>query len=216
MHTRTIATHLLAVGIGIVLTAVMIRFFVAGLPEPEFHEHADIAVFIDGQRLDLSQVRYMTTKPCGLADAHRTGDIPLDEKVHLHDGNGNVIHVHYPGVTYAEFFTSIGMEFRDSYFRDADGKEYANSDTRLFRYFLNGSEVPDIATHQIHDLDRVLISYGRTVRELPSINAELAAVSDEACIASGSCPSRGALPVESCGVQRREPWILQFIGIGVK
>ncbi len=213
---KLLITHVLAVVLGIALTAVAIRFAVTTAPNPEFHEHADIAVFINGQRLNLAQARFMSEKPCGLTEENKGAALELTDKVHLHDMNGNVIHTHYPGVTYQEFFKSIAMEFRDGYLKDADGAVYENGDAGLLRYFLNGKEVPDIALHQIHDLDRVLISYGRKISDLTAINAELAAVSDEACIASGKCTSRGVAPVEACGAEQKEPWILKFIGIGVK
>lgn len=64
-------------------------------PDPN-HTHADFAVFVDGTRFDFSQDKYMSTE-----------EHPKHPHLHMHDGNGNVMHRHKPGLTIADFFQSI-------------------------------------------------------------------------------------------------------------
>ncbi len=49
----------------------------------KIHEHADIKIFLEGEQFDLSDEKYMST-----------ADKQLHPDVHLHDGNGEMIHIH--------------------------------------------------------------------------------------------------------------------------
>lgn len=57
------------------------------------HMHFDIAVYIGGKKVDLSQDKYMEK----------------DEAVHLHDDNGEVAHIHRKGATLGMFIDSLGL-----------------------------------------------------------------------------------------------------------
>lgn len=208
---RSLITHTVALVAGLLIAITGIKFVLTLTPATEFHEHADIAVFLNGQRFDLSQQKYMSTVPCGpAADRHAEDTDSLRDKVHLHDGNGRVIHVHYPGVTYGEFFESLGMMFSDGRLVDDMGIVNENTTDHIFRYFINGEEVYTIARTPIRDLDQVLITYGPLQR---SLDSELAAVSNESCIASGACLHRGVPEQESCNGEDTRPWIKRMFGI---
>ncbi|HJZ05083.1 hypothetical protein A2634_04535 [Candidatus Amesbacteria bacterium RIFCSPHIGHO2_01_FULL_48_32] len=68
---------------------------VASLPEPEtVHMHFDIAVYVDGKKLDFSADKYQEKHPA----------------VHFHDNNGEVAHIHQKGATLGVFIDSLGLK----------------------------------------------------------------------------------------------------------
>ena len=160
----------------------------------EFHIHADLLVVIDGQRLDLSQSRYQS-------DDFRQ----LDPDLHLHNGDGDVLHIHAPERTLAQFFAALGMRLTDHALL-AEGVNDAGDDTRQLTLLANGQ--PVTADYRMADLDRILVVYGNS--DARRISALMAEVSDRACIYSGSCPHRGSPPPEGCGSAEGgcpPPWI---------
>ena len=151
------------------------------LAPKEVHEHADFAVFLDGEQLDFSHDRHMSDA------AH------LSERAHLHENNGSVVHKHAAGVTWGEFFSTLGMTLNSSCFA-ADDKNYCSNETHKLQMFVNGNEISDIENYIIMDLDRVLIS----VDTGDSIQQQLSKVTDFACVYSRRCPERGEAAGESC------------------
>ena len=135
----------------------------------EFHAHFDFKLFVDGQPVDLSQERFQAV------EGHE-----LSEDVHLHDHDGNVVHLHNEGVTVDQFLDSLGLS--------QEGKKV--------RTFVNGEETPRGLAYQFKDLDRVLVSVGASTDE--EIVQQLASVTDRACIYSEKCPERGKPPTETC------------------
>jgi len=68
---------------------------VAKLPESEtVHMHFDIAVYVDGKKLDFSADKYQEKHPA----------------VHFHDNNGEVAHIHQKGATLGVFIDSLGIK----------------------------------------------------------------------------------------------------------
>lgn len=147
------------------------------------HKHADIAVFIRDQKLDLSQGKYQSTE---VDHKH--------EYLHLHDGNGEVLHAHAKGYTLADFFGSVGITLTDECLKLDTGEEYCANDIETLTGMVNGARVDDIAGYEFNDEDRILISFGNE----RNLDAEMAAVTDKACIYSETCPERGEAPAEAC------------------
>ena len=81
-----------------------------------------------------------------------------------------VVHVHKQGVTWDMFFTSLGFTLDDPSFaaitpaqtslKLPDGTVLKTSPTETFKFYVNGVKVDGVASYSIHDLDRVLISFG--------------------------------------------------------
>lgn len=158
----------------------IISFFVNLIFPPkttDVHEHADLAVYLDGHRLNLSQAKYM-----------ENSSEPKSELVHLHDMNGNIIHKHAVGATLGIFFGSLGMEMNSTCF--TLDKEYCN-----LKMFVNGSPVTDPGNYEPHDLDRILITAGNYSND--NIPAMISSVSNDSCIESNKCPGRGTPSNES-------------------
>lgn len=158
-----------------------------------FHIHSDFAVFVNNKRMDFAQEKYMTsTDACQHADED-------DHALHLHNLNGNVAHAHTPDKTWVDFFDSIGFKLEPTQLTFDDGVVYKNSDSSVWRFYVNGSELTDLQNHVIQDLDKVLITYGNTTEEI--IQSQLNSITNEACIFSKKCPlpEGVVLPPENCG-----------------
>ena len=102
--------------LGSAAAVLVTKSLIANQPAPAFHEHADFALFLDGQQFDFAKDTYMSTMPCTVAtsDVHlidtalaHGGDSDVAEYVHLHDMIGTVVHVHRAGITWSQFFESL-------------------------------------------------------------------------------------------------------------
>ncbi|MEK7505326.1 MAG: thioredoxin domain-containing protein [Patescibacteria group bacterium] len=148
------------------------------------HSHADFAVYLDGKKIDFSLAKYQSEE-----------GKEKNEWLHLHDGNGKVIHKHKKGVFIGEFFKSLGMGFTKECFTTDTGSKYCNGSGKTLKFFVNGKTNSEFGSYEPKDLDKLVISYGPK-SENPLFQLE--SVSDDACIYSEKCPERGPAPEESC------------------
>lgn len=161
--------------------------FACEKPEPilgDVHEHADFKVYLNGEAYDFAQDKYMST------DSHK-----LSNFTHLHGGDGEIIHKHMSTITLADFFQSLGMQFNEECFVTDDFTSYCNDKTNTLKFYVNGKRNGEFGEYELSDLDQILISYGDDSSE--EIEAQLASVSDRACIQSEKCPERGSPTDES-------------------
>lgn len=193
-------------------------------PDPN-HTHADFAVWVGGTQLDFSDGRYMSTVPTAetswlipTASAHEGEEgedtenmLPGRKFLHLHDGNGSVIHRHKPGLTLDDFFHSLDLGMSETCFTLDDflfaqlddgwvkesgvTKQLCDSDTFHWTMIINGAVVPMNPEYVFNDLDRILLSYGASDTEALE---QYAQVTDDSCLYSLVCPERGTPPAESC------------------
>ncbi len=151
-------------------------------PDPS-HTHADFAIVVDGKKINLSDPRYMSTE-----------EKILHPAFHLHDGNGDVIHRHKPGIGLADFLGSIGIT-PNRRCLTLDGVPVCDGNGKAWRMVVNGGERDFDLSYVFQDLDKILLSYG-PANSLPE--GDWIQVTDEACLYSRTCPSRGLPPTENC------------------
>lgn len=150
-----------------------------------YHAHADFKVYISGKSVDFSQEKYQSTET-----KH------LNEYVHLHDGNGEVIHKHKADVTLGLFFKSLKMDLSKDCLVMDTGEKYCNDSKNTLKMYVNGQKNDQFADYNMQDLDRILISYGSESEA--QLKTQIDSVTDKACIYSEKCPERGKPPTESC------------------
>ncbi len=174
-------------------------------PDPN-HTHADFAVWIDGKQLDFSDARYMTeelTPEQEEALKHATGALvnrdvaTLKKYLHLHDGNGHVIHRHKPNLGLKDFFGSLQVDIAGKCYTSfepmADGEICGDNP---FRMFVNGVERSPFDLNYIFaDDDHILIT---NAVSSAAVKKELGLMTDDACLYSKTCPWRGPAPTENC------------------
>jgi hypothetical protein len=120
------------------------------------HYHANWAVYIDGQRLDLTDDRFMVdVYQCSIDPTRQSAE----DRVHMHEGNHDVIHVHAAGVTWGHLLENLGFGYGDDYLYTNTGR-YQNTAERTLKLILNGNQIQSIRRQPIRDQDRLLISYG--------------------------------------------------------
>jgi hypothetical protein len=147
---------LILVGIltGIVLIGG-VRFAMQAPPHL-VHYHANWAVFVGGQRLDLTANRYMEDVFQCTVDP--TQQRPED-RVHMHENNHDVVHVHATGVTWGHLLANLGFGIGDDYLH-TDRDRFVASGEQTLKFVLNGARIGSIRNLAIEDQDRLLISFG--------------------------------------------------------
>lgn len=154
--------------------------------DDEYHIHVDFKVYLQGNAINFNRSAFMSH-----TESHH-------DSLHLHDGDGSVIHVHAPNQTIGDFFESLGMSFNATCFVDETNKEHCVDQTNDLLFYVNGTQREDYGEYVFSDLDQILISYGNLTE--PLLQVQLDSVTDKACISSGRCPERGTPSgSESCG-----------------
>ncbi len=89
------------------------------VPRPyQVHWHANFAVYIDGKQEDFSSEMYMEeTSRCNV-----TTDILPQDRIHLHDGKGSLVHVHMAASTWGDLFSNLSWGIGNTYLADPYGK----------------------------------------------------------------------------------------------
>lgn len=146
---------LLGILLGALLLIIARFFFAQG--EIATHHHANFAIFVNGQRLDLSDDKYMED-----VEGCKPDFVPLQprERVHMHNNEDVVAHVHDDGVTWGHFFANIGFSLSDSALITDEGALYTDQGPRTLKFIVNGEQVDSIANSLVESEDQVLISYG--------------------------------------------------------
>ena len=113
--------------------------------EKKVHYHAGFLVYIDGQKQDFSDMKYMNVKPCTDDPGKEVHADEQLEKAHLHDAVGDVVHVEAKDAVWGDLFKNIRYTF-------PKGKTVSG--------YVNGVVVNDILTYPIHPYDNALIIVG--------------------------------------------------------
>ena len=185
--------ELLACAVGIIVGGLAVYTWQlyttskVGTFDTAYHVHADFKIYIGNEAIDLSQDEYMTTASKELSD-----------HVHLHDGDGDVEHIHLEGVTFVEFLSTLGLTLTNTCLT-YDEKEYCSDEDDGLSLYVNEEKYQEpIASYIPKDEDRILLFFGNITNV--SIQTLLDSVTDDACYFSGTCPERGVAPPESCGL----------------
>jgi hypothetical protein len=123
----------------------------------QVHGHANWAIVLNGERLDMRDEKYMQPfLNCQLDEEYVD---PL-HRTHMHDGNQDVIHVHHAGVTWGHLASNLNMSFGDEYFITDEGTSYFNTEQASLKFILNGKPIINPNNRIIDTHDKLLISYG--------------------------------------------------------
>ena len=148
------------------------------------HAHADFKVYLNGYAINFSQQKYNSEE-----------GRELSSFMHLHDGDGGIMHKHIGSGTLQLFFSSLNMSLDQNCFKLDNGTTYCNNENKTLKMFVRHQNSDwqsnsDFGNYNFQDLDRILISYGS--ESLDELKKQMDSVSDRACIPSEKCPERGA------------------------
>lgn len=162
----------------------IIKAAIADAPKPtasateKYHTHFNFLVMLNGKPFDFTPAKYQSNN-----------GKDLSEDIHLHDGKGDLVHIHKKGATLGEFFTSLKMKLSQNSFTDDAGNTYTVS------MYVNGKQNAQFDAYEPQDMDKILIT---TDTGAVLVQQQEAKVADDACIYSLKCPERGKPPTESC------------------
>lgn len=152
-----------------------VRFAAAPLNRTT-HYHANWAVFVNGERLDLAADRFM--EEIGACTASYAEILP-EQRVHLHENNPDVVHVHHDGATWGALMANLDMALGEDFLFTADGVRYQSGPEASLVFVLNGLQVPAVHNRVVASGDRLLISVtSAAVREV--LEREFPRVADNA------------------------------------
>lgn len=109
------------------------------------HYHAGFRVYLDGKLQDFSDFKYMRISPCAQGESHGPVDEQV-EKAHLHDGNGDVVHVHRAGPVWSDLFINL---------------KYPIPASKPVMGYIHGKKVENILNSPIRAYDSVVIVIGK-------------------------------------------------------
>ena len=112
-------------------------------PLASTHIHADVKVYINGQSIDFSQKKYQ------LATSF----------IHFEDGLGDVVHVHATGMTIGQLFKSLKGAISNNCVV-LENQNYCSENEKKLKFYVNGKPNSEFSNYVIHDLDKILVSYG--------------------------------------------------------
>lgn len=94
----------------------------------EVHHHAGFQVYDGDKLVDFSDFKYMHVNPCFTQDHSQvlTEEKIQEEKAHLHDNVGNVVHVHQPDAVWKDLFRNIGYKIDGNVTGHVNGEEVKN------------------------------------------------------------------------------------------
>ncbi len=156
--TRGFEMKALLVGLGILVGVVgFVGFRLAfAQPVPPPHHHASFAIFVDGARVDLSGDEFMEdVSSC--AAGHSV--LPR-ARVHLHDNNPDIVHVHHGGVTWGHLFANLGIGVGRRFIAVSEDAVLTEGEGRTMKFILNGRTQFSVVNEPIRSGDRVLVSFG--------------------------------------------------------
>lgn len=127
------------------------------VPRPYMvHWHANFAVYMDGQKWDFSGPSYMEeTSRCNVTE----WVLPQD-RIHLHDGKWDLVHVHMAASTWWDLFANLYVGLGENYLSDGYGEIYETGSGKNLYYFINGKPIDNPRNIIVESEDRLLVWYG--------------------------------------------------------
>lgn len=119
----------------------------------KIHYHAGFQVYVNGKKQDFSSIKYMNMRPCSENEKDVKEDEQM-EKAHLHDLDGDVVHVEAKGAKWRDLFANIHFYFDQS---------------KPLVGYVNGNKVDSISDYPIESFDSIVIFSGK----LPDIKKAL-------------------------------------------
>jgi len=144
---------------GIVIAALLFVGLRAIFYKPDaVHYHANFALYINDQQDEFKSFTFYEEIAACSVDGHTDPKT----RVHMHDENNHLIHVHDHGVTWSQFFTNLGYTLGDNIIATDSGVYVNGQDGKKLTFMLNGQVTEHIADEVINSEDVLLIDYGTT------------------------------------------------------
>lgn len=80
--------------------------------------------------------------------------------VFIQADNPNVVHVKKAGITWDDFFNTLPMKLTKDCLTTGTKQLFCTNDSKKLQFYLNGVKQDDALNQQIHEGDRLLVTYG--------------------------------------------------------
>ncbi|MBP9812251.1 hypothetical protein KBC86_02635 [Candidatus Gracilibacteria bacterium] len=132
------------------------------VPRPyQVHWHANFALYMSGELVDFSGNEYMEeTSRCNV-----TTDVRPEDRIHLHDNKGGLVHVHMAGSTWGDLFSNLSWSLGQYHMADIIGNIYQPTSENKLIYLINGKPVMNPVNELVKSTDRLLVWYGTGTEE---------------------------------------------------
>lgn len=149
---------------GIIFAIGVIAAFVAStavrfalVKDNSIHYHANFSLYVNGNRDEFKSFAfYEEVAGCNAHDMENP-----KVRVHMHNNNGQLVHVHDGGVTWGHLFANLGYTLSNELVENDAGTYISGDDGNKLTFILNGEEVNTIANELIKSEDVLLINYGK-------------------------------------------------------
>src|SRR5581483_8786800 len=144
--------------VGGVAVALVVVFAVRVLTAKSdaVHYHADFGLYVNGVRDEFKGPGYYEEVQACTAD-HQ--DDPKS-RVHMHNEENSIVHVHDHAVTWGAFFANLGYTLGDKVLVTTNGVFADGADGNKLSFILNGKAVDSVADRVVGNEDVLLIDYG--------------------------------------------------------
>lgn len=141
-----------------VLWLIGVRYFTYS--DDRVHYHANFALYINGEKDEFNSATfYEETQSCS-AD-----EIGPKSRVHMHDQESDVVHVHDDGATWGHLFANLGYSLGNTNIQTDSGVYVDKESDKELTFILNGKKVSAIANETIDSEDVLLINYGKESKD---------------------------------------------------
>lgn len=118
------------------------------------HYHANFALYINGDRDEFKAFTFYEEETACASDH----EVHPQTRVHMHDQENSVVHVHSKGSTWGHFFANLGYTLGDNVLATTNG-EFVNGQDGKLSFLLNGKSVDSIDNEVIGNEDTLLIDF---------------------------------------------------------
>ena len=115
-----------------------------------------MAAYIDGKAWDFSKDIYMEE----VSRCNVMNDVRPEDRIHLHENNGNLVHVHMAASTWGDLASNLLWNFGSGYIVDDYGRMYQSGSGKNVYFFINGEQKDNPQNLIVSSEDRLLIWYG--------------------------------------------------------
>ncbi len=151
------------------------------------HIHADFAIYIDGIKITFDNDLYQSTDK-----------VARHQFQHLHDNQGEVLHIHAKKQSIGDFFSSLGLYLKEDclYLQPKDTKLCSEDGLKLF---VNDKKYKNkYSSYVPKDLDKFLLTNSTQKEE---IEKQINNITNKACIHSKKCENTtDENIIESCSI----------------
>ncbi len=129
----------------------------ATIQSDDVHYHANFALYVNDQRDQFKDFTFY--EEVAACSVHDPDDVKT--RVHMHNQNPGLVHIHAHGVTWGQFFANLGYTLGDKVVATESGVFTDGQDGNKLSFVLNGQPVQTVEDRVIKSEDKLLINYGK-------------------------------------------------------